>query len=201
MTLWALHQQRLFLRLTYDAELGRRTRPLLSREARATVDARRRLVALTPPTKLPPLPSAQAALPARTLLQLYRGPERRFGVDWEVLAAVSFVETAFNKLRSRSSAGAQGPCSSCRRRGARTASAATSTGRETRSSAPPTISARRAPHATCARLSAYNRSYRYVDAVAAFAAQIRRDIRIFFAYHAWQVFIKTPAGPRRITGP
>ena len=35
--------------------------------------------------------------------------ERRFGVGWEVLAAVNFVETGFNKLRSRSSAGAQGP--------------------------------------------------------------------------------------------
>ena len=27
VTLWALHQQRLFLALTYDAELGRRARP------------------------------------------------------------------------------------------------------------------------------------------------------------------------------
>ena len=50
-------------------------------------------------------------------------------------------------------------------------------------------------------LYAYNHSARYVDAVVRFAAQMRRDERIYFAYHSWQVFIKTPAGPRRITGP
>jgi membrane-bound lytic murein transglycosylase B len=47
----------------------------------------------------------------------------------------------------------------------------------------------------------YNHSQRYVDAVSAFAAQMRRDETIFFAYHAWQVFVKTPSGPRRLTGP
>jgi hypothetical protein len=94
VTLWALHQQRLFLKLTYDAELGRRARPLLSPQARATLDARRRLVELTPPTRLP-LSAFRTgpSLPARTLLRLYREAERRFGVEWEVLAAVNFVET------------------------------------------------------------------------------------------------------------
>ena len=203
VTLWALHQQRLFLRLTYDPELGRRTRPLLSREARATVDARRRLVALTPPTKQP-LSAFRTgpALPARALLNLYRGAERRFGVDWEVLAAVNFVETAFNKLRSRSSAGAQGPMqflpATWRAYGL---GGDVHRPRDAILGAANYLRASGAARDLRAALYAYNRSYRYVDAVATFAAQIRRDIRIFFAYHAWQVFIKTPAGPRRITGP
>jgi membrane-bound lytic murein transglycosylase B len=47
----------------------------------------------------------------------------------------------------------------------------------------------------------YNHSERYVDAAARFAAQMQRDPAIFFQYYAWQVFIKTPTGPRRITGP
>ena len=73
-----------------------------------TLDARRRLVALTPPTRLP-LSAFRTgpSLPARALLRFYREGERRF-VDWEVLAAVNFVETGFNKLRA-GSAGAQGP--------------------------------------------------------------------------------------------
>ena len=77
VVLWALHQQRLFLKLTYDADLGLRARPLLSREARETLDARRRLVALTPPTKLP-LSAFRTgpALPAKTLLRHYRQAER-----------------------------------------------------------------------------------------------------------------------------
>ena len=45
------------------------------------------------------------------------------------------------------------------------------------------------------------RSELYVDAVVSYAAQLRRDEDVFFAYYAWQVFIKTPSGPRRITDP
>ena len=203
VTLWALYQQRLLLSLTYDAELGRQTRPLLSREARATLDARRRLVALTPPTRLP-LSAFRTgpALPARTLLNLYREAERRFGVGWEVLAAVNFVETGFNKLRSRSSAGAQGPMqfmpATWRAYGL---GGDVHQPRDAILGAANYLRASGAERDLRRALYAYNRSYRYVDAVAAFAAQIRRDVRIFFAYHAWQVFIKTPAGPRRITGP
>ena len=48
-------------------------------------------------------------MPADRLLAYYREAERRFGVPWHVLAAVNFVETAFGKVRSRSTAGAQGP--------------------------------------------------------------------------------------------
>ncbi|HUP32189.1 MAG TPA: lytic transglycosylase domain-containing protein [Gaiellaceae bacterium] len=203
VTLWALHQQRLFLKLTYDAELGRRARPLLSREARETLDARRRLVALTPPTKLP-LSAFRTgpALPARTLLRHYREAERRFGVEWEVLAAVNFVETGFNRLRSRSSAGAQGPMqfmpATWRAYGL---------GGNVHDPRDAILGAANYLRASGARtdlrraLWHYNHSERYVDAVARFAAQMRRDPAIFFQYHAWQVFIKTPSGPRRITGP
>ncbi len=203
VTLWSLHQQRLFLKLTYDAELGRRTRSLLSREARATLDARSRLVALTPPTTLP-LSAFRTGptLPARTLQLLYRDAERRFGVDWEVLAAVNFVETGFNKLRSRSSAGAQGPMqfmpATWRAYGL---GGNVHEPRDAILGAANYLRASGAKRDLRRALYAYNHSNRYVDAVAAFAAQMRRDPRIFFAYHAWQVFIKTPAGPRRITGP
>jgi membrane-bound lytic murein transglycosylase B len=203
VTLWALHQQRLFLRLTYDAELGRRAWPLLSREARATLDARRRLVALTPPTTLP-LSAFRTgpALPARTLLRFYRDAERRFGVDWEVLAAVNFVETGFNKLRSRSSAGAQGPMqflpATWRAYGL---GGDVHDPRDAILGAANYLRASGAARDVRRALYAYNRSFRYVDAVVRFAAQMQRDERIYFAYNAWQIFIKTPTGPRRITGP
>jgi membrane-bound lytic murein transglycosylase B len=203
VTLWALHQQRLFLKLTYERRLGDAARPLLTREARATLDARRRLVELTPPTRLP-LSAFRTgpSLPARTLLGHYREAERRFGVEWEVLAAVNFVETGFNKLRSRSSAGAQGPMqfmpATWRAYGL---------GGDVHDPRDAILGAANYLRASGARtdlrraLWHYNHSERYVDAVAAFAAQIRRDPTIFFAYHAWQVFVKTPAGPKRITGP
>src|SRR5262245_33975457 len=47
--------------------------------------------------------------PAATLLAWYRAAQRRFGVRWQLLAAVNYVESAFGKLRSASGAGAQGP--------------------------------------------------------------------------------------------
>lgn len=201
--LWALHQQRLFLALTYDQELGRRAWPLLGREARETLAARRRLVSLTPPTRLPPSAfRIGPAAPAASLQRWYREAERRFGVDWEVLAAVNFVESGFGRLRSASSAGAQGPMQFLPATwrvyglggnvhdphdailGAANYLRASGAARDLRRA-----------------LYAYNHSTRYVDAVVRFAAQMRRDERSYFAYHSWQVFIKTPNGPRRITGP
>jgi membrane-bound lytic murein transglycosylase B len=203
VSLWALHQQRLFLKLTYDPELARRARSLLSREARATVDARRRLVELTPPTSLP-LTAFRTGptLPAHTLLRYYREAERRFGVGWEVLAAVNFVETGFNKLRSRSSAGAQGPMQFMP-----TTWRAYGLGgdvhdpRDAIIGAANYLSTSGAARDLRGALWHYNHSERYVDAVVTFAAQMRRDERVFYQYHAWQVFVKTRSGPRRITGP
>ncbi len=203
VALWALYQQRLFLALTYDAELGRRARPLLSREERATLDARTRLVALTPPTTLPLAAFRTGpSLPAQLLLRVYREAERRFGVEWEVLAAINFVETGFNRLRSRSSAGAQGPMqfmpATWRAYGL---------GGDVNDPRDAILGAANYLRASGARTNLrralwhYNHSERYVDAVAAFAAQMRRDETVFFQFHAWQVFVKTRSGPRRITGP
>jgi membrane-bound lytic murein transglycosylase B len=203
VTLWGLHQQRLFLALTYDEELGRRAWPLLGREARETLAARRGLVSLTPPTRLPPSAFRTGpAAPAASLLRWYREAERRFGVDWEVLAAVNFVESGFGRLRSASSAGAQGPMqflpATWRRYGL---GGDVDDPHDAILGAANYLRASGAVRDVRRALYAYNHSTRYVDAVVRFAAQMHRDERIYFAYHSWQVFIKTPAGPRRITGP
>jgi membrane-bound lytic murein transglycosylase B len=50
-------------------------------------------------------------------------------------------------------------------------------------------------------LYAYNPSWSYVDAVLRYARRIRRDRRAYFAYHSWQVFVRTPSVTRRLTGP
>jgi soluble lytic murein transglycosylase-like protein len=203
VVLWALYQQRLFLALTYDAELGRRAWPLLGREARATLAARRALVRLTPPTRRPPRSFRTGPpAPAGRLLGWYREAERRFGVDWEVLAAVNFVESAFGRLRSSSSAGAQGPMqflpSTWRTYGL---GGDVHDPHDAILGAANYLRASGAPRDYRRALFAYNRSTLYVDAVLRYAAQLRRDLRHFYAYYSWQVFIRTPAGPRRITGP
>jgi membrane-bound lytic murein transglycosylase B len=201
--LWALYQQRLFLVLTYRPGLGDRARPHLSRQARETLDARRRLVSLTPPTTRP-ISSFRTGPPeaAAELLRHYREAQRRFGVPWHVLAAVNFVESGFGRLRSASSAGAQGPMqflpATWRAYGL---GGDVHEPRDAILGAANYLRASGAPSDLRAALFAYNRSARYVDAVVRFSAQMRRDERIYFAYHAWQVFVKTPSGPRRITDP
>ena len=50
-------------------------------------------------------------------------------------------------------------------------------------------------------LLAYNHSTSYVRAIRRFARRMRTDERAFLAYYAWQVFVSTPTGVRRLTGP
>ena len=123
-------------------------------------------------------------------------------MPWHVLAAVNFVESGFGRLRSASSAGAQGPMqflpATWRAYGL---GGDVHDPRDAILGAANYLRASGAARDLRGALFAYNRSTRYVDAVVGFSAQMRRDKRIFFAYHAWQVFVKTPRGPRRITGP
>jgi membrane-bound lytic murein transglycosylase B len=175
----------------------------IRREAAETLAARAALVRLTPPTRRP-LRSFRTRPPARatSLLGWYREAERRFGVGWHVLAAVNFVESGFGKLRSASTAGAQGPMQfvpgTWRGYGL---------GGNVHDPHDAILGAANYLHASGAprdyrrALYAYNRSSLYVAAVLRYANQIKRDVRAFYAYYAWQVWIRTTSGPRRITGP
>lgn len=53
--------------------------------------------------------SVGPARPASTLLSFYRQAQRRFGIRWELLAAVNFVESDFGRARTTARADAQGP--------------------------------------------------------------------------------------------
>ncbi|HEX5800184.1 MAG TPA: transglycosylase SLT domain-containing protein [Gaiellaceae bacterium] len=208
LRLWALHQQRLYLALGLAApRLGDRVVGRLPRELRANardvLAARRALVRLTPPTTLP-LSAFRTgpAEPADRLLRYYREAQRRFAVRWEVLAAVNFVETAFGKVRSRSTAGAQGPMqflpATWRAYGL---GGNIDDPRDAILGAANYLRASGAPGDLRRALYAYNHSWLYVDAVLAYARVMRRDVRAFHGFHAWQVFVRTPTGYRRLTRP
>ena len=205
---WALHQQRVFLALGLARpELGKEVVDRLPRElqpnARDVLRARRSLVRLTPPTTLP-LSSFRTgpAEPASRLLGHYREAQRRFGVPWEILASVNFVETAFGKVRSRSTAGAQGPMqflpATWRAYGL---GGDIHDPRDSILGAANYLRASGAPGNLRRALYSYNHSTLYVDAILAYAAVLRRDLRAFYGFHAWQVFVRTPDGYRRITKP
>ncbi|MEA2460869.1 MAG: hypothetical protein QOH90_1046, partial [Actinomycetota bacterium] len=113
LTLQALYQQRIYRKLGRRDRLFRRTMQhlgtRLARVTRAHHHASKRLRTLVTPIKDPDSFRTGPAAPAGKLLRFYKRAEERFHVAWEVLAAVNFIETKFNKVRSNSSAGAQGP--------------------------------------------------------------------------------------------
>ena len=63
------------------------------------------------------------------------------------------------------------------------------------------LSASGAPSEYRRALFAYNPSSLYVTAVSRYARRMRRDRRAYYALYNWQIFVRTPAGQRRLTGP
>ena len=208
LRLWALHQQRLYLALglarpRFGDDVVRRLPRDLQANARDVLAARRSLVRLTRPTTRP-LSAFRtgAAEPADRLLGHYREAQRRFRVPWHVLAAVNLVETAFGKLRSPSTAGARGPMqflpATWRAYGL---GGDVDDPRDAVLGAANYLRASGAPADLRRALYAYNHSNLYVDAVLAYARAMGRDLRAFYGFHAWQVFVRTAGGYRRITDP
>jgi membrane-bound lytic murein transglycosylase B len=105
----ALHRQALLRALGAIPARGRAVERLAPDE-RDDVEARIALSTLA--KQYPPLrtaPRITASPPRAKLLAWYREAQRRFGVRWQLLAAVNFVETAFGKIHNDSVSGAQGP--------------------------------------------------------------------------------------------
>jgi membrane-bound lytic murein transglycosylase B len=200
VTLLALYQQRVIRMLAYDPALAARVTaryPAVADDVAARVD----LIRLTPPTPSPRLRTG-AALPPNRLLRLYKQAQRRFGVRWQLLAAVNFVESAFNKHRNNSVAGAQGPMQFIP-----ATWAAYGLGGDVHDpqdailGAANYLAANGGETQEARALYHYNPSLLYVDAVRRLARRITRDRHAFYRYYCWQVFVRTPEGDRQITGP
>jgi hypothetical protein len=201
----AERQQRLLLRLGLasrrDGDAVVAALPArLRRNAGDVLVARRALVRLTPPTTRP-LSAFRvgAAPPVGVLRAHYAEARRRFGVPWNVLAAVHFVETAFGQVRSPSAAGAQGPMQflpgTWRAYGL---GGDLHDPRDAILGAANMLRANGAPQDLRRALHAYNHSPLYVDAVLAYARVLGRTRTALPAFHAWRVFVRTPAGYRRV---
>jgi membrane-bound lytic murein transglycosylase B len=206
VTYLALHHQRILRLMSTERRLGDRTLARLPRdvrgEARDSVAARRRLAAIPrAPGRLPRVRIARAA-PAAELRRHYAAAERRFGVPWSVLASINFVESAFGRVRSASEAGARGPMqfvpATWRAYGM---GGDIDDPRDAILAAANYLRRSGAPGDLDGALFAYNHSTSYVRAIRRFAARMRADERAFLTYYAWQVYVLTPNGTRRLTGP
>jgi soluble lytic murein transglycosylase-like protein len=205
VVLYALYQQRIYRLLIRDERLARLTLARLPRSlvgvSRDLVLAQRELYRLTPGIPTRTIKVGPAA-PAPVLLAYYREAQRRFGVPWNLLAAVNFVESKFGKLRSASAAGAQGPMqfmpATWRRYGL---GGNVHYPHDAIVGAANYLRASGAPRDLRRALHAYNPSAVYVDAVLRYARRIGSARAMFYALYNWQVFVKTPEGDRRVTGP
>jgi hypothetical protein len=206
VTYLGLHHQRILRLMAARHALGdatlARLPPDVRGEARDTVRGRRDLAAIPrSPGRLPRVRVAQAA-PAAQLRRYYAAAQRRFGIDWSILASVNFVESAFGRIRSASQAGARGPMqflpSTWRAFGM---GGSIEEPRDAILAAANLLRHDGAPRHLERALFAYNHSTAYVRAIRRFAARMHTDERMFLTYYAWQVFVRTRAGVRRITGP
>ena len=204
----ALYQQRIFRHLARRPKTARRTLrrlpPSIRGRAQLTTKALRSLFTLSNQTKITKKSNLRIGKPqpADKLMGHYRAAQRRFGVQWYVLAAVNLVETGFNKLRNNSVAGAQGPMqfipSTWRAYGM---GGNIRDPRDAIMGAANYLKASGAPGNLRRALYAYNPSDLYVSGVLNHARRMQRDPNAFYAYYAWSVYVRTPDGERRLTGP
>lgn len=204
--LLALHEQRIYRKLGRDERLAGRVLARLPHritvQARANVRARVALNAHLRPVSGPITLRVRRPEPADVLLGHLREAEARFGVDWEVLAAVMLIETRMGRVVSRSSAGAQGPMQFL----PSTWEAYGMGGdvheeRDAILGAANYLRASGAPADYRQALYRYNPLRSYVTAVSAYASVMERDSDAFYAYYNWQVFVRTRDGDVRLSGP
>jgi soluble lytic murein transglycosylase-like protein len=209
VTLYALYQQRIYRHLRLHPTLAERViaamPPRRRPQARDNVAAGRSLFLLAPkkpPKTQPPVRTGPAEPPGR-LLGWYREAQRRFGIRWQMLAAINFVESGFGRMRNHSYAGAQGPMqfipATWRTYGL---------GGDVRDPHDAILGAANYLHASGApanyrrALYSYNPSALYVDAITRYARQMQRRPERYYGYWSWQVFVRTKQGQdRRLTGP
>jgi hypothetical protein len=141
---------------------------------------------VTPRKSLPHWKILAPPSPA-TLLGYFRAAQARFGVGWQYLAAIEFIETKFGRVAGLSTAGAEGPMQFLPATWARYGMGDVHNPRDAIFGAARYLVANGAPGDIAGALYHYNPSGDYVNAVTDYAAVMRNDPRAFFGYYGWQV--------------
>jgi membrane-bound lytic murein transglycosylase B len=135
-----------------------------------------------------------AAAPAKQLLTHYREAEAKFGVDWEYLAAINFIETSFGRIRGTSVAGAQGPMQFIPTTWDIYGRGDINSVRDSIFAAGRFLRAQGFARSPAAALFRYNNSSAYVRGVTLVAKLMQRRPRAFYGYYHWKVYYLTRVG-------
>jgi membrane-bound lytic murein transglycosylase B len=140
----------------------------------------------------PPQVGGVSVGPARhagKLLSFYREAQRQFGIRWELLAAINFVESDFGRARTTAKADAQGPMqfepATWRRYGL---GGDVNDGHDAILAAANLLAANGGRTSERAALAHYNRSPLYRDAVLHLAHRIAVVPTAFREYYAWKLY-------------
>jgi hypothetical protein len=135
--------------------------------------------------------SVGPAPPAGTLLSFYREAQRRFGIRWELLAAINFVESDFGRARTTARADAQGPMqfepATWRRYGM---GGHVDNAHDAILAAANLLAADGGRTNERAALSHYNLSPLYGDAVLHLADRMATVATAFREYYAWKLYLR-----------
>jgi membrane-bound lytic murein transglycosylase B len=147
----------------------------------------------TPHRRFPPWKIA-APPTAGTLLGYFRTAQMKFGVGWQYLAAIEFIETRFGRVDGLSSAGAQGPMQFLPTTWAMYGRGNIDNQRDAIVGAARYLVANGAPGDMANALYRYNNSTDYVAAVQDYANRMRADSRAYGGYYNWQVIYAKVGG-------
>jgi membrane-bound lytic murein transglycosylase B len=133
--------------------------------------------------------------PADELRGHFREAERRYGVDWEYLAAINLVETAFGRIDATSVAGAQGPMQFIPTTWDIYGEGGDITDpRDAILAAGRLLQANGFAEDRAGALYRYNNSEAYVRGVTAHARVMQRTAHAYRGYHQWPVYYLTRQG-------
>jgi hypothetical protein len=169
----------------------------LHEHVRANIDAGTALSTLTgdapPPSGLPQW-QILTPEPAATLRSYYDEAQDTYGVPWQYLAAIHFVETRMGRIRGLSSAGAQGPMQFIPETWAAYGSGDINSNHDAILAAASYLTANDAANDIDHALFRYNNDDRYVAAIKAYASVMMADPGAYDGYYHWQVFYAAAEG-------